>query len=379
MGGSESAVNVLGSMCTSNSKWAFWLEARAMAALQQRLVMPACMHCRLSLPSTLTASSSVYSSCTASSSTVLPPLCGIRYGISLKAQRMQTASVMAWKHANLVKGKSVLFFRSLASRAQTRAATSARLAPVEFVTEEARFVDDGVDEVEVQKKAEGNMRRLAGSNIIMDVNMGRHHLVKSAEFVKSSPKEAECPKDGLPEFAVVGRSNVGKSSLINVLVNRKELAQTSKKPGKTQLINHYRINNSWYLVDLPGYGFAKAPTTVRTEWNEFTKGYFLSRKTLVSVLLLVDGSIPPLKIDLDCADWLGRNKIPLTIVFTKCDRRKKKKNGGRPPEENVRDFEKQMRESFDQSPPWIMTSSSTGQGKDELLQHVARLRDYWNN
>ncbi|KAL3688836.1 hypothetical protein R1sor_015145 [Riccia sorocarpa] len=357
------------------------VEEQAMAALQQRLVMPACMHCRLSLPSTLTASSSVYSSGTASPSNVLPPLCGIRYGISRKAQRIQMASaaVMGWKDANLMKGRSLLFFRSLASRAQITAATAARLGPVEFVTEEIKVVDDGVDGVEAQKKAEGNMKRLAGSNIIMDVNMGRHHLVKSAEFVKSSSKEAECPKDGLPEFALVGRSNVGKSSLINVLVNRKELAQTSKKPGKTQLINHFRINNSWYLVDLPGYGFAKAPTAVRTEWNEFTKSYFLNRKTLVSVLLLVDGSIPPVKIDLDCVDWLGRNKIPLTIVFTKCDRRKKKKNGGRPPEENVRDFEKQMQESFDQSPPWIMTSSATGQGKDELLLHIARLRDYWNN
>ncbi|KAL2630835.1 hypothetical protein R1flu_015521 [Riccia fluitans] len=326
-----------------------------MAALQQRLVMPTCMHCRISLSSTFAVSSSIYSS-----------------------------NAAGWKDANLVKGRCLVFFRNLGVRAHNRSATSARLAPLEFVTEEAKLVDEdvreGVDGAEVEKKkSEGNMRRLTGSNIIMDMNMGRHHLVKSAEFVKSSSKETECPRDGLPEFALVGRSNVGKSSLVNVLVNRKELAQTSKKPGKTQLINHYRINNSWYLVDLPGYGFAKAPTAVRTEWNEFTKSYFLNRKTLVSVLLLVDGSIPPLKIDLDCADWLGRNKIPVTIVFTKCDRRKKKKNGGRPPEENVRDFEKQLRESFDQSPPWIMTSSATGQGKDELLQHVARLRDYWNS
>ncbi|KAL2621343.1 hypothetical protein R1flu_001548 [Riccia fluitans] len=349
-----------------------------MVALQQQLVMRTCTHCRISFPSISAASSSLYSNSTAGSSLGAPPLRG--NGVSMKAGAVQSTSLMGWKNYNVMKGMSLLFVPSLGGRAQIRAATSARNAPVEFVTEQARVVDEGLDGSEVeQKKREGNMRRLAGSNIVMDMSMGRHHLVKSAEFVKSSPKESDCPKDGLPEFALVGRSNVGKSSLINVLVNRKELAQTSKKPGKTQLINHYRINRNWYLVDLPGYGFAKAPTAVRTGWNEFTKGYFLNRKTLVAVLLLVDGSITPQKIDLDCADWLGRNKIPVTVVFTKCDRRKKQKNGGKPSEENVRDFEKQLQDSFDQCPPWIMTSSTTGQGKDELLHHVARLRDYWNS
>ncbi|BBN18427.1 GTP-binding protein [Marchantia polymorpha subsp. ruderalis] len=351
-----------------------------MVSLQQRLMAPACLHCRMSLPS-----SSVFSmALSVNASPALSSGHVSGYGVPVMSRPERCSLAVGRNDSNFFRGMCLTFSRNFAGRAQHRAATSARLASVEFTTEEAKIVDDvretldGV-EVDPSKKLEGNMRRLAGSNIIMDMNMGRHHLVKSAEFIKSSPKESECPKDGLPEFALVGRSNVGKSSLINALVNRKELAQTSKRPGKTQLINHFRINNNWYLVDLPGYGYAKAPTAVRTDWNEFTKDYFLHRKTLVSVLLLVDGSIPPLKIDLDCADWLGRNKIPVTIVFTKCDRRKKRKNGGRAPAENVRDFEKQLQDSFDQSPPWIMTSSATGQGKDELLQHITRLRDYWNN
>ncbi|CAI0441519.1 unnamed protein product [Linum tenue] len=219
-------------------------------------------------------------------------------------------------------------------------------------------------------------RVLRGSNIVLS-KYARDAQVVQAEFVKSSVRTEDCPSDGSPEFALVGRSNVGKSSLLNSLVRRKKLALTSKKPGKTQCINHFRINESWFLVDLPGYGYASAPHECRTDWAKFTKDYFLNRSTLVSVFLLIDASIPAKKIDLEYASWLGQNQIPMTLVFTKCDKRKKKKNGGKHPEENVNDFQELIRGYFQTTPPWIMTSSITNQGRDEILLHMAQLRNYW--
>ncbi|PSS17808.1 GTP-binding protein [Actinidia chinensis var. chinensis] len=219
-------------------------------------------------------------------------------------------------------------------------------------------------------------RILKGSNIVLS-KYASNAQVMQAEFVKSSVTTEDCPSDGFPEFALVGRSNVGKSSLLNSLVRRKKLALTSKKPGKTQCINHFRINDSWYLVDLPGYGFAAAPHELRTDWDKFTKDYFLNRSTLVSVFLLIDASIPAKKIDLEYASWLGQNQIPMTLIFTKCDKRKKRKNGGKRPEENVLDFQDLIRDFFQTVPPWIMTSSVTNQGRDEILLHMAQLRNYW--
>eukprot|EP00250_Pteridium_aquilinum_P000343 c10381_g1_i1 orf=560-1522(-) len=221
-----------------------------------------------------------------------------------------------------------------------------------------------------------SLKRLPGSNILVGPN-SCDFRIKQSLFSQASTRVTDCPNDGLPEFALVGRSNVGKSSLINALVHKKEFAETSKKPGKTQVINHYLINKSWYLVDLPGYGFANVPTDVRSTWNTFTKGYFLRSDSLVSVLLLIDASIPPQPMDLDCADWLGRNKIPLTIVFTKCDKTKKKIDG-RKLEDNVREFLRLLKKSYDQMPPWIMTSCVTNNGKDQLLQHLVTLRTYWS-
>ncbi|KAA0038722.1 GTP-binding protein [Cucumis melo var. makuwa] len=222
----------------------------------------------------------------------------------------------------------------------------------------------------------GGARILKGSNIVLG-RYARDAQVSQADFVKSSVRTEDCPSDGLPEFALVGRSNVGKSSLLNSLVRRKKLALTSKKPGKTQCINHFRINDSWYLVDLPGYGYAAAPQELRTDWNKFTRDYFLNRSTLVSVFLLIDASIPAKPIDLEYASWLGQNQIPMTIIFTKCDKRKKKKNGGKRPEENVSDFQELISGFFQTTPPWIMTSSVTHQGRDEILLHMAQLRNYW--
>ncbi|CAA6661013.1 unnamed protein product [Spirodela intermedia] len=202
----------------------------------------------------------------------------------------------------------------------------------------------------------GSARVLKGSNIVLGP-YAKGELVSTAEFVKSSTKTEDCPSDGLPEF----------SSLLNSIVRRKRLALTSKKPGKTQCINHFRINDSWYLVDLPGYGYASAPQQLRTDWDKFTKDYFLKRQTLVSVFLLIDASIPPKKTDLQYACWLGQNQVPMTILFTKCDKRKKAKNGGKRPEENF----------FQTAPPWILTSSVTNQGRDEILLHMGQLRNYW--
>eukprot|EP00897_Mesotaenium_endlicherianum_P006986 jgi/Mesen1/6315/ME000325S05451 len=216
-----------------------------------------------------------------------------------------------------------------------------------------------------------------GTNLMLPA--GASSKVKVAQFIKSSADVSQCPQDGRPEFALVGRSNVGKSSLINMLVNRRDLAETSKRPGKTQLINHFLINHKWYIVDLPGYGFAKAPVAVRTGWNDFTKDYFLKRDNLVAVMLLVDASIPPQQIDLECVDWLGRNEIPVTLVFTKCDKKKKKKNGGVPVEENIEAFEAAISHIYSEPPPWVMTSSATKMGRDNLLLHMAQLREVWKN
>ncbi|KAI3966913.1 hypothetical protein MKW92_046240 [Papaver armeniacum] len=232
------------------------------------------------------------------------------------------------------------------------------------------FVPPGVDPEAIT----GDMI-LPGSNIVLGPYAGHSHI-KEVEFIKSSAKPKDCPKDNFPEFAILGRSNVGKSSLINALVRKKEVALTSKKPGKTQLINHFLVNKSWYIVDLPGYGFANAPESTRMDWSAFTKGYFLNRDTLVAVLLLVDASIPARKIDLDCANWLGRNEIPMTFVFTKCDKSKNKK--GNRPEENIKDFQDIIRENYRLPPPWIMTSSVSGLGRDELLLHMSQLRNYWD-
>uniref|UniRef100_A0A6N2NLR5 EngB-type G domain-containing protein n=1 Tax=Salix viminalis TaxID=40686 RepID=A0A6N2NLR5_SALVM len=231
-------------------------------------------------------------------------------------------------------------------------------------------------EVSVNENSGGlRARVLKGSNIVLS-KYARDAQVFQAEFIKSSVRTEDCPSDGLPEFALVGRSNVGKSSLLNSIVRRNKLALTSKKPGKTQCINHFKVNDSWYLVDLPGFGYASAPRELRTDWNKFTKNYFLNRSTLVSVFLLIDASIPAKKIDLEYASWLGQNQVPMTLIFTKCDKRKKK-NGGKRPEENVNAFQELIRDFFETAPPWIMTSGVTNQGRDEMLLHIAQLRNYW--
>ncbi|KAI7742737.1 hypothetical protein M8C21_009357 [Ambrosia artemisiifolia] len=284
------------------------------------------------------------------------------------------------------------------------------------------FIPPGIDPDQVTPNL-----ILPGSNIVLGPYAG-DAKVKEVQFVGSSVRPKDCPKDDRPEFAMLGRSNVGKSSLINSLVRKKEVALTSKKPGKTQLINHFLVNRSWTperCADVARVGwknviehvnvvlmwvaapcdvnakkgpwrhsttswcgtdgnttpllrhrttaptfrmtitrglrnFANAPEATRMDWSAFTKGYFLNRDSLVSVLLLVDASVPPQKIDLDCANWLGRNNIPMTIVFTKCDKVKNSK--GRRPDENIKSFQELIKENYKIHPPWIMTSSATGLG-----------------
>ncbi|XP_047085612.1 GTP-binding protein At2g22870-like [Lolium rigidum] len=256
--------------------------------------------------------------------------------------------------------------------ARTRHKNSRTPVPPRVSANTALFFPPGVE----RDAAVTEEMVLPGSNIVVGPYAGDSR-VKEAEFIGCSAHARDCPKDDRPEFAVLGRSNVGKSSLINALTRRKEAALTSKKPGKTQTINHFLINKSWYLVDLPGYGFAAASKTARMDWSSFTKGYFLNRDTLVGVLLLVDASVPPQKIDLDCANWLGRNNVGLTFVFTKCDKVKKGK-GGRP-EENIKEFQENIKLVYPEPPPWIMTSSTTGLGRDGLLLHMSQLRNYWDN
>jgi len=207
-----------------------------------------------------------------------------------------------------------------------------------------------------------------------------HTKVKQATFIKSSTDIKQCPKANVkvPEFAVIGRSNVGKSSLINMLTGNKGLAMVSKTPGKTQCINHFLINEnlgnkgSWYMVDLPGYGYAKRSKTSRLEWNSFTRDYFLNRESLANVLLLIDASIPPTQIDLSCTDWLVESQVPFTIVYTKCDKRKKNTP---PAKQNMQDFEDELCKTWESHPFTIATSANTGEGRVELLAYIAQMRE----
>ena len=203
--------------------------------------------------------------------------------------------------------------------------------------------------------------------------------IKSAEFVKSSVSVADCPPGNHPDFAFIGRSNVGKSSLVNCLTGRKQLALVSNTPGKTQTINHFMVLSSgagpWYLVDLPGYGYARAPGDLRDAWTDFTMEFFQKRESLVSVLLLIDGTIPPQEVDLEVANWLGEHNIPFSVVFTKVDKRRKVRPGVRTnPEDNVRAFQEALAPSWEQLPPCVITSSVTGFGRQALLNHIAALR-----
>jgi len=193
-------------------------------------------------------------------------------------------------------------------------------------------------------------------------------LIKSAKFVVSNQKVSECPNSSLPEYAFIGRSNVGKSSLINMLTNQKRLAKTSGKPGKTQLINHFIINNQWYLVDLPGYGYARVSKNEKKTFQKYITHYFKERKQLICAFVLIDIRHKPQKIDLKFMQWLAENEISFNIIFTKCD--KKKLNVV---EENIVNYKKVMKETWEAMPDYFITSSTKYIGKEILLNYIDKI------
>ena len=192
--------------------------------------------------------------------------------------------------------------------------------------------------------------------------------IKQAEFVVSAPMVSMCPQDTKPEYAFIGRSNVGKSSLINMLTNHKKLAKTSATPGKTLLINHFIINKEWYLVDLPGYGYAKRSKKEIDKLDQMIRGYILQREQLVNVFVLVDVRLEPQKIDLEFIEWLGMSSIPFAIVFTKADKLSVGKVSA-----NVEAYKKKLLETWEELPPIFLTSSEKRQGRDDVLDYIEQI------
>lgn len=190
-------------------------------------------------------------------------------------------------------------------------------------------------------------------------------IIKSAEFKCSNTRTDKLPPPVLPEYAFIGRSNVGKSSLINMLVQKKGLAKTSQTPGKTQLINHFLINENWYLVDLPGYGFARTSKSNRSDWEKFIRYYLRNRENLQCIFVLIDSRLPPQKIDLDFCAWLGEEGIPFVLIFTKADKQSKVKT-----DQQVAAFRKALLGYFEEIPPLFITSSETAEGRDSVLSFI---------
>ena len=188
--------------------------------------------------------------------------------------------------------------------------------------------------------------------------------ITSSNFTTSYARVSQISDDERPEFAFIGRSNVGKSSLINMLTGRKELAKTSGKPGKTQLINYFSINGSWNLTDLPGYGYAIHSKKTRAKWETRTTNYFLKREQMVCAMVLIDSNVPPQKIDLDFVNWLGENGVPMALVFTKTDRKRARGLT------NVTAFKEALLAYWEELPPVFTTSAVTNEGRDELLAFI---------
>lgn len=193
-----------------------------------------------------------------------------------------------------------------------------------------------------------------------------HH----SAYIGSFPSESKAPKDNLPEYAFIGRSNVGKSSLINMLCGRKEIAHVSKKPGKTQMLNYYLIDKSWYLVDLPGYGYAKISKRKRQDWKRMIDGYLVRRDTLLCAMVLIDANIPPQKLDVEFINWLGEKRIPFVIVYTKTDRLK--------PEEldvNLQQIREELLKYWNALPQEFITSALDQRGRQEILDFIESVNE----
>lgn len=189
--------------------------------------------------------------------------------------------------------------------------------------------------------------------------------IKSAKFVISNSRVDKCPTHQLPEYAFIGRSNVGKSSLINMLTAQKGLAMTSATPGKTLLINHFIVNDSWFLVDLPGYGYAKRGLKQQQQIKRIIEEYILLRSNLTSLFVLIDSRLAPQKIDIDFISWLGEHNIPFALVFTKSDKLSSAKL-----KINIQQYTSQLLESWDELPPVFVTSSTSRQGREEILNYI---------
>lgn len=191
--------------------------------------------------------------------------------------------------------------------------------------------------------------------------------IKQAEFVSSHADVKKCPPPEKPEFAFIGRSNVGKSSLLNMLANRKNLAKTSNKPGKTQTINHFIINEKWYLVDLPGYGYASVSKDKRAGFGKIIENYVLKRENLSCLFILLDARLEPQKIDLEFIHWAGEKEIPLGLLFTKSDKLTKNQL-----KRNIAVYESTLKKTWEEIPPMVVTSSVTQQGKEEVLSFIEK-------
>ncbi|OFX51557.1 MAG: YihA family ribosome biogenesis GTP-binding protein [Bacteroidetes bacterium GWA2_30_7] len=189
--------------------------------------------------------------------------------------------------------------------------------------------------------------------------------IKEATFISSIDHVDKCPITKLNEFAFIGRSNVGKSSLINMLTNQKKLAKTSGRPGKTQTINHFLINTSWYLVDLPGYGYAKLSKTLREKISKMINNYILNRANLTTLFILIDSRLEPQKFDIDFINFIGENNIPIALIFTKCDKLSPPKI-----QSNIAAFKKELLKYWDEIPSIFLSSSETGVGKEKILNFI---------
>ncbi|HNR48854.1 MAG TPA: ribosome biogenesis GTP-binding protein YihA/YsxC [Bacteroidia bacterium] len=198
--------------------------------------------------------------------------------------------------------------------------------------------------------------------------------ILTAEFIQSNSDYRKCPAEDKPEYAFIGRSNVGKSSLINMLCGKKGLAKTSATPGKTQLINHFMINGKWYLVDLPGYGYAKTARTEREKWDTMIRNYMMYRKNLMSVFVLIDIRIAPQEKDLDFINWMGEQSIPFAIIFTKADKQTRIKN-----DFSVKRFTTQLLRTWENIPPYFISSSETKKGKEEVLNYIEESNKLFRN
>jgi GTP-binding protein len=193
-------------------------------------------------------------------------------------------------------------------------------------------------------------------------------IIKSADFICSNTQVSKLPPPVKPEYAFIGRSNVGKSSLINMLTGKKGLAKTSQTPGKTQLINHFLVNENWYIVDLPGYGYARASKTKKADWNKFIQMYLDKRESLQCVMVLIDSRLEPQKIDVEFCNWLGEKGLSFVLVFTKVDKQSSLKT-----DQSVAKFKKALLETFDEVPQIFITSAELHAGRDEILSFVSEI------